>query len=67
MPKPKRRPPIVKTDWVVEYEKIGPSGCIMTCQQAYTQETWARLSVNFVGTRKINPRTYKRTWRKVDL
>jgi len=66
MPKPKRRPPVVKTDWVVEYERIGATGLPIPWQRSFQSERWARLTID-CSKNMINPRLYERKWRKVDL
>lgn len=60
MPKPKRRPTVVKTDWVVETKSAG-----LVVPTVFNQKGEAKA---FAGRLfHFNPSIYERKWRKVDL
>lgn len=61
MPKPKRRPPVVKTDWVLE---IGPEEGPIARHSRNTKQGAIDISKDWPNSEK---RIFKRTWRKVDL
>lgn len=69
MPKPKRRPPVVKTDWVVEEYREGSCVLALSVESAEAVNAWIRISKiadKDRGTKTIY-KAFKRTWRKVDL